>query len=223
MKTIVISDVHLTSKFDQRKYDYLGDIISSSDKLIINGDLWDRFYTDFDSFLKSDWSKLFSLMKKKKTVYIYGNHDPAHHQDSRNQLFSTKQVEEYVIELDDGRRLNLNHGDLITHGTKYRDSKVKLYSAMMNSILSFAEAAAVNTFGYTYNRAIPQINHLEKLYKKYSKESLKSEEILVTGHIHKPIFNPEEGYINTGYVMYGNGFHLDVDSNIDLQLVHDRY
>ncbi len=41
MRILVISDTHLTHKFDQRKFEYLLSIISQADKVIINGDFWD--------------------------------------------------------------------------------------------------------------------------------------------------------------------------------------
>jgi UDP-2,3-diacylglucosamine pyrophosphatase LpxH len=223
MKTTIISDIHLTSRFNKKKYDYLGDLISSTDRLIVNGDLWDRFHNDFDSFINSDWSRLFELMKKKNTVYIFGNHDPAQYQDERNNMFSSVQLEEFTVQLKDNRKLRITHGDIITHGMKYRESQVKLFSSIQNDILTFGEKIAVNTIGPSFNELVPPITRFVRQYQEYSDNALEGDEILVAGHLHRPEFRPDDGYINTGFVMHGNGFHLDIDSGGELSLVHDRY
>ena len=38
MKILVISDLHLTTRFDQKKCEFLEKLISRADKVIINGD-----------------------------------------------------------------------------------------------------------------------------------------------------------------------------------------
>jgi len=68
MKILIFSDTHLTSKFDQEKFDFLKKIVNSSDRVIINGDFWDSWFTNFDDFVKSRWNKLFPLLKKKNTM-----------------------------------------------------------------------------------------------------------------------------------------------------------
>ncbi|KUK82735.1 MAG: Metallo-dependent phosphatase, partial [Microgenomates bacterium 39_6] len=75
MKTLIFSDTHLTDRLDPKKMAFLKKIINKADQVIINGDFWDGAFISFDQFLSSPWQELFSLLKKKQTIYIYGNHD----------------------------------------------------------------------------------------------------------------------------------------------------
>jgi len=67
----VISDTHLTNKFNENKFNKLRSIIESSDKIVLNGDFWDGYATDFEDFYNSKWSALFPLLKSKKTIYLF--------------------------------------------------------------------------------------------------------------------------------------------------------
>lgn len=71
MKTLIFSDTHLTKKFDLKKFLFLKRIIESADQVIINGDFWDSWFSDFNGFLKSGWKDLFHSLKEKETIYIY--------------------------------------------------------------------------------------------------------------------------------------------------------
>ena len=61
-KVLVISDTHLTSKFGQAKFDFLFELISSFDKVIINGT---RCHYGYATYLKID-----SAYKKSSSVSI---------------------------------------------------------------------------------------------------------------------------------------------------------
>src|SRR5689334_5828739 len=93
MKLLIFSDSHLSARFDEAKYNYLRWIITHADKVVINGDFWDRDLTTFDQFVNSDWRKLFPLLLSKATTYIYGNHDWKGYCDERVNLFSTSQTQ----------------------------------------------------------------------------------------------------------------------------------
>lgn len=73
-KTIVISDLHLTTNFDNRKFQFLKNIFTNSGQIIINGDFWSYYSCTFDEFLDFKWQELFPFMRAK-TIYIHGNHD----------------------------------------------------------------------------------------------------------------------------------------------------
>jgi len=85
MSTVVFSDSHITSKFDRAKFLYLQSIVEPADRVIIIGDFWDGYMTDFTDLLNSKWSKLFALLKSKETFYVCGNHDAAALNDPRTQ------------------------------------------------------------------------------------------------------------------------------------------
>ena len=70
MSTLVFSDTHFGKKFHQRQFEALKKLISESNKIIINGDFWEGLAISFDDFLKSDWSKLFPLLKQRETIYV---------------------------------------------------------------------------------------------------------------------------------------------------------
>ena len=92
MKYLVFSDTHLTPKFDHRKFSVLKEAIDQADRAVICGDFWEGFGNSFDDFVSSKWSEtLFPLLKKKKTVYLYGNHDKKEYANDRVSLFSVKQ------------------------------------------------------------------------------------------------------------------------------------
>jgi len=71
MKILVFSDTHLTDRFDQGKFRFLQKIINFSDQVIINGDFWDSWFTNFDDFVNSEWRKLFPILLKKRAIYIW--------------------------------------------------------------------------------------------------------------------------------------------------------
>ena len=69
-KTLVISDLHLTTASDPKKFRFLKKLISSFDRVIINGDLWCVYTDTFDQFINSDWQRLFPLLKSKKQFIL---------------------------------------------------------------------------------------------------------------------------------------------------------
>jgi len=113
MKTLIFSDTHLTDKFDKELFDYIAKLVKNADQVVINGDFWDAYITDFDNFCTSEWQKLFPLLKKKKTVYIFGNHDEQKYMDERMNLFSNVQKHVHKIKLKD-KYIKIQHGHLIS-------------------------------------------------------------------------------------------------------------
>ncbi|KUK76135.1 MAG: Metallo-dependent phosphatase, partial [candidate division WS6 bacterium 34_10] len=125
MKVIVIGDTHL-SEFDEAKYNFLVKIISSSDKVIINGDFWEKWFVSLEEFLDSEWNKLFPLLLSKNTVYISGNHDPLDLLDDRAKRFCIELSDFYDTEID-GIRYHFEHGNRILKNVE--NSKIiKFYS-----------------------------------------------------------------------------------------------
>ena len=99
MNILVFSDTHLYLPFDGKKFNFLKKIISDSDQVIINGDFFDDYMISFDEFIKSPWNQLFPLLKKKKAIYIFGNHDQEKFSDKRLNLFSDVQVTSYKLQV----------------------------------------------------------------------------------------------------------------------------
>ena len=99
--------------FEQKKFDYLKKIINEADQIIINGDFFDDYMISFDDFIKSPWNQLFPMLKEKKAVCVFGNHDRQKFSDKRLSLFSDLQSSEYRLPIAD---YNL----VFTHGQQFR-------------------------------------------------------------------------------------------------------
>src|SRR3989338_3116815 len=101
MKTLVFSDTYFGAHFVEKKYHFLENLINQSDQVIINGDFWDSFFITFSQFNDSPYRNLFPLLKKKKTIYITGNHDTPDLLDNRVELFSDLQTDRYEMPVGD--------------------------------------------------------------------------------------------------------------------------
>ncbi len=108
-RVLIFSDTHLLSQFEPAKFEFLKQIIKQVDRVVINGDFWDLAGGNFSEFLASKWQKLFPLLKEKKTVYLYGNHDPKRLCDHRVELFSEQQAEQLWLKTGN-RELLIRHG-----------------------------------------------------------------------------------------------------------------
>src|SRR5690606_17718607 len=91
MQTIIFSDTHLSSRVYRKKLRYLQAVIETADRVVILGDFWDGFLTDFDRFLRSGWRVLFPMLLERQAIYLYGNHDRSQWSDERVSLFSVEQ------------------------------------------------------------------------------------------------------------------------------------
>ena len=113
-------------------------MISSADRVIINGDFWDSYVTSFDKFVKSKWRALFPLLKEKNTHYNYGNHDLKKNCDERVNLFSVTQSESLTLKVGD-KELLIRLGDDLDHYTpeKYPFLNKKFLTNLPYRLLAF--------------------------------------------------------------------------------------
>ena len=109
MKTLIISDLHLNTHFDESMYDYIVKLLDRVDQVVINGDFWDYYLCTFEEFVNSKWSQLFPKFKEKNTIYVYGNHDKSIFADERTLLFSHEQRDEYTLHSGDKKYI-IEHG-----------------------------------------------------------------------------------------------------------------
>jgi len=108
VKTLFFSDTHFSQKVDQPRLKKLAELIEEADQVIINGDFFDSYLISFSDFLETGWKKLFPMLQPK-TIYIYGNHDPAQKTDKRTKLFSQQQRND--IDLIFGNlKVHIEHG-----------------------------------------------------------------------------------------------------------------
>jgi len=208
MKTLIFSDTHLTHKFNHKLYTFLKKIISTADQVIINGDFWDGQTTTFDKFITSEWKILFPLLKSKKTIYIFGNHDRKKYSDDRVNLFSDLQTENYQLQTKN-YKLYIEHGHVIV---PFSDKEDDIFTppVRLNDMYALGEMILCIV---TQGHFLQVYRHLfGKKMKAYAKKQLKENEILVTGHIHAPEFDLKSRHINT-FLRHDTAYYLVIDDD----------
>jgi len=175
MQTLIFSDVHLTDQFDEKKFVFLKRLISSVDKVIINGDFWDGYAVSFDAFLKSRWNKLFTLLRKNKAIYIFGNHDQKRFSDNRVSAFSIKQVNQYCLKTKK-YTLIIEHGNRIL---PFYDENTEIKTPLLVKIFfRILEKILIKTTGkFFFN--FPLGSKLNEKMKRGFQKEFKNGEILV--------------------------------------------
>lgn len=215
MRTIIISDLHLTRRFEKRKFNFLKKIIEQSDQVIINGDLWDYYFLNFSQFVSSRWSQLFPLLKAKKTVYLYGNHDRKKWSDSRVNEFSVKQADWLNMKVNT-TYLRIEHGNRIA---KAPDDQYPWITQFRSTIAIFIILARRLLQSKAGKQRLKKFN---TIMIEWWKNNRKLNQWLVCGHSHVKEYNSPQRFINTGYIGYGIGQYLQIDDK-GFQLVEDRY
>ncbi|MBI1862891.1 metallophosphoesterase [Candidatus Microgenomates bacterium] len=206
MRYLIFSDSHLTHHFDASKYAVLKEAISHADRVIINGDFWDGFSTTFEQFVQSPWKdNLFPLLKKKKTVYIYGNHDAAAYSDKRASLFSEKQATTYAFDSGD-ITIHCEHGNrLVPLIDEWLHTRMP---PAANKIYSTFEDAMVKVFAHSYLRlAYAKFN-------KIAKEKIRSEghtNYVAIGHTHFAEHDAANRFLNSGIIQHGLAQYIYIE------------
>lgn len=207
MKTIICSDLHLAGDFDATKFEYLKDLFSDCDQLIINGDFWDGYEIRFEKFVKTPWSRLFPIMLAKNTVYIYGNHDKADW-NIRPELFSTSQFSSYTLQVG---KVEL----LIEHGHQFSPSFDITWPK-----LSYVLSSIVSSKRFRLGNELKGWENMQM--KKYAKENLHANQLLVCGHSHIPENNRAHHYLNTGFIENGIASYIAIVGT-SIKLVTETY
>lgn len=206
MKTLIISDTHLGLIFDEKKCKLLKRIISSVDRVIINGDFWEGYYTSFDTFIQSPWKALFPDLLKKKTVYIYGNHDKEGYINSNVKLFSVKQGKNYTF-TSGKRKFFVEHGDRIA---PLWDKYFQRTPSLIIAFLSLIEQTMTKSF----NKKLLHIFYRKSREKirSFAKKNYKGNDFFVCGHIPIQEIDLENHYINSGLSKYGLLQYIIIDN-----------
>ncbi len=220
MSLVTISDTHLTNHFDQRKYDKLKSVIESADKVVLNGDFWDGYEVDFDSFYKSKWRDLFLLLKSKNTVYLFGNHDKKEFSDDRIFEFcdiaEQKQIVEYA-----GKKLIFEHGD--KHVMKL-DGKLGINrpDQWQSNITEFLQATFIKIFGLRgFSMLFGRMNG--KLKEIVMSQNPDANMIFFFGHVHVAEIDLESHFVNSGIFNYGFAQHVIVTDSGEIMAVDEKY
>ncbi len=195
MTTLILSDTHLTSRFNKRKFNFLEKIIKTADFVIINGDFWNSFTSTFDEFVNSKWNKLFPLLKARNTIYIYGNHDREKECDHRIYEFCDNALDIYRFEIKDNVYI-VTHGDTHNFYEKILETlpiKVMQFFYYFFDLLAFANMYLGNVF---YIKSAFDVKN--SLARKYPNN------FIIAAHSHVPEIDIKNKYINSGFIQ--NGF-----------------
>ena len=219
MKTVVFSDSHLCLPFEEKKFIFLKHIITQADRVIINGDLWDAFNTDFRQFIDSPWKNLFPLLKEKNTVYIFGNHDKPAFNDKETNLFSDIQTSSFRLRLKD-KIIVFEHGHSQSPGLREARQPYGKTPKAINIGMNMLEKMLVRRTRNRFHKKIS--SNLNRFIKRRIAMTLKNNEWFICGHTHAAEFDRKKRFINTGFVQHGLGQYLLIDNN-DLNLKEEWY
>lgn len=222
MKILVFSDTHLTEVFDQDLYNYIAKLVKSVDLVIINGDFWDAYLTTFDQFVNSGWSKLFPLLRKKNTVYLFGNHDKKEFADDRIRLFAKKFGYKYHFRSGD-KLFEVAHGDKLAPTYDqipiFKNPNVVrvFYKSLKKAMTNHKTAKSFVTF-MEYHRNLGQERTLQKYAKKQKQNNKRIFHIF--GHTHLTKMDIDSRYINTGvFEKNKKGFVIIENGEINFKVV----
>lgn len=224
MKIVAFSDTHLSKKFDQRKFEALKKVISQSERVIINGDFWEGLDISFEDFIKSEWNKLFPLLKEKKAIYVYGNHDCKQFSDKRVSLFCEQDVDNYTLNIK-------NQTYFFTHGheflfpkqtTKKLEKEIKQrLKPLRRARLKIAGLIQRAGFGLFGPKFFP--NYVNKIPKYVRNSICPQDYILVCGHTHKQYDNKKLNFVDLGFFNYGWANYMEIYENGDYKLFSYKY
>ncbi|MGE5327781.1 MAG: metallophosphoesterase [Thiobacillus sp.] len=216
-KILVISDTHLSKKFDQDKFDYLKKIIKECDKVIINGDFWDYYwFTDFDDFINSEWRQLFPILLEKEAVYVYGNHDPKDKCDDRVNLFSVLQTDRYDLNI--GKSVyRFEHGNRLWQNQKNKSpildiyTKIILFCEERDHRLLISFLTLLGRLGFmTFREKIIFSKSTKELNDKM--KHTKRDGWLICGDSHRPEIDNDNMYANSGFISNGFASYLIISA-----------
>jgi predicted phosphodiesterase len=203
MKIFIIGDTHFSSTFEEERYEYLRKQIEEADQVIINGDFWDRFLVTFDQFVDSKWSKLFPLLRRKNTIYIYGNHDAKVYCDERVSLFSIKQVSRWEIILRNKQKLIITHGDEIAPEFDAKFPRLTKYFSKLYPYEKKIETMVLIKNIYLPIKRYFQIKLLRQVLRHVSKVRKDHDMVFVVGHSHQHTDLRDRGVVSIGQFNHG--------------------
>jgi len=215
-KIVIFSDTHLTKSFDQKKCDFILNIINEADLVIINGDFWDSWFCTFNEFINSRWACLFPKLLEKNTIYIHGNHDPANSCDDNVKLFSTSSCESCNITTPT-TTFRVEHGHKLLVGKKpfllevHRNfvdgTKLTSIKKIIYKFLHGLEVMGRFLFGYKFLHE----NIIGKNINKRMKNSFLNI-FLICGDSHFPELDIDNNYGNTGAIIYGFASYIVIEN-----------
>lgn len=216
MKTLVFSDTHLSGVFDPLQFNHLIKIISKADRVIINGDFWNRCLYTFDQFVNSSGNCCFPCSKPviQSTSLATTTDKNGLIKESINSLFASARV--FVLRM--GPSNSVTHGDAII--PLYEDYILgRSLRFLCSRTWIRLEAIGIRLVGKRFSRVGAATN---ATLKTFAKQRLDEDEILVCGHSHLPEYDLDNNFINLGLHRQGLGQYLMVDDHT-VELLEETY
>lgn len=240
-RTIVISDVHLGSKWSSAKEATRFIQSVSCERLILNGDIidgwaimrgakekWKRKHTDF---VKA----VLDISLHTEVIYVMGNHDDFLERIAPIQFAKISVVKDYILK-SGGKSYFVLHGDIFDNVTTSAKWLSKLGDIGYSTLLLF------NRF-YNFvrtKRGLPYVSFASKI-KQRVKSSVsqlsnfeqnladlarcKKCQGVICGHIHRPEIKMIDGveYLNSGdWIESLSALVEDFDGNWSLKYVQPK-
>jgi UDP-2,3-diacylglucosamine pyrophosphatase LpxH len=233
-QTIIVSDLHLGTK-DSKAEEFIQFLEEyQTDLLILNGDIIDGWALNRGTKWKKQHtkviSKLLKLSNKTKIIWIRGNHDEFIQEFIGTHLGSIEIREDYLLNLKNGQKYYIFHGDVIdVFITKYK------WLSKIGSI-GYDFALWLNRVYNTYRkwRKLPYISISQKIKGSVkvatnyindfettalSMAHKKGCNGVICGHIHQPadtMINGER-YLNSGdWIENMSAILIDNNGSINL-------
>lgn len=207
-KYLIFSDTHFGHEFNHVLANRLKNLIKQSEKVIINGDFYEKYLISPLEFAKSGWNDLFNLLKKKDCIYIYGNHDD----NCPKEVWSK-------FALDYKKSTNIIMGKqnfFITHGHSWLEThNYSKFSQNWHKVSEIFGLTRINQFfakvGLKFVRLLGYATlDFKKLDHKINSWFMENknlfcniEHYLIVGHTHLAYFCKEKKFINTGKCING--------------------
>lgn len=212
MKTIIFSDTHITHRYNEERGRAFKELINPFEKVIINGDFIDKYFTDYAKLMISGWKDFFNLLSEKDAIYILGNHDSEDY--AFNVLRPYFQEITRVYNLKIGKwQIHIEHGDRIAPTLDVYSPEIfgNRYMVAVGNLMTDITTKVYPDFFRSSNRKM----------KKWGRKNLSEEEILICGHSHLADFSLEERFVNTGVSKFDYIQYLMVtDSKLELNSKH---
>lgn len=210
---LVLSDLHLTKRFEKGKEAYLTNLIKKYKNIVLNGDFYEAMLYSKQDLIKAGYGKLFKLLKSKNTYYLPGNHDPVEYSKPVAESFSSNIADFVKLNLG-GFKYHIEHGHLLCRNEKKPNPlrfKIKYY--LFHPIQKYLPVSTF-TVGSLWNRKVLKSRHLHP--------QIKDDEILVCGHTHVKVFDLKKKYVDLGRTQFGSGNYAVIDEK-GIKMVSFKY
>lgn len=230
LSTLILSDTHIGEKFVTERFEALIKLFEKYDQIILNGDFLDDFW-EYKKIVTSQWRPLFELLKTKKVIYLFGNHDidSTELRDVTHD-FITEYADEYYLSVG-GKELVIMHGhtiyprldgilyeEQITIGRKITQKIMRLLANVLYPLVLIVRFF-IEQHPSLVKLQRPIIIKQNNQMKQYARDNLEAHQILVCGHSHLREDSQDKKFINIGANCYERLEYLSIiDDSFELKI-----